>query len=205
MSYQKFTSLKSAVTKFSLEVRYEPLFTAIKPLPPSKRLQEDLADAELLPTRNEKAKSEYIVVPVLKEMWRNAERSVVVFSGAKLTVDAAQGLDGYCDFIIAKSPFRSEIQAPLLCIVEAKKEDLESGLGQCTAEMVAARIFNERDGTPLPAVHGCVTTALEWLFLRLEETTLTIDTHRYSLTNLPELLGALQSVIDFYKPEKKGK
>ena len=199
MSYQKFTSLKSAVTKFSLDVRYEPLFDAIKPLPPSTRLQEDLAEAELLPTRNEKAKSEYIVVPVLKEMWRNANRSVVVFSGAKLTVDAAQGLDGYCDFIIAKSPFRSEIQAPLLCVVEAKKEDLESGLGQCTAEMVAARIFNERDGAPLPAIYGCVTTALEWLFLRLEGTTLTIDTHRYSLTNVPELLGALQTVIDFYK------
>ncbi len=40
MSYQKFTSLKSAVTKFSLEVRYEPLFASIKSLPPGKRLQE---------------------------------------------------------------------------------------------------------------------------------------------------------------------
>ena len=141
---------------------------------------------------------------MLKEIWRNVNRSVVVFSGAKLTVDAAEGLDGYCDFIIAKSPFRSEIQAPLLCVVEAK-EDVEGSLGQCTAEMVAARIFNERDGIPLSAIYGCVTAALEWLFLRLEGTTLTIDTHRYSLMNLPELLGALQSVIDFYQTQKKGK
>lgn len=98
---------------------------------------------------------------MLKEIWRNVNRSVVVFSGAKLTVDAAEGLDGYCDFIITKSPFRSEIQAPLLCVVEAKKEDVESGLGQCTAEMVAARIFNERDGIPLSAIYGCVTAAPE--------------------------------------------
>ena len=33
-----------------------------------------------------------------------------------------------------------------MTIVEAKNENIKSGLGQCAAEMVAARLFNEREG-----------------------------------------------------------
>ena len=34
---------------------------------------------------------------------------------------------------------------PAVPIVEAKNDNIKAGLGQCTAEMVAARIFNERE------------------------------------------------------------
>ena len=47
------------------------------------------------------------------------------------------------------------MEAPIVAVVEAKKEDLIAGLGQCVAEMVAIQMFNEREGTPMPAVYGC--------------------------------------------------
>jgi hypothetical protein len=59
-------------------------------------------------------------------------------------------------------------------------------------------LFNEREGSDIRIIHGCVTSAYDWLFLKLDGATLTIDTRRYGLVNLPELLGALQTVIDFY-------
>jgi len=63
-------------------------------------------------------------------------------------------LAGFCDFLSARSLEIYYIQGPILAVVEAKKEDLVAGLGQCVAEMVAIRLFSEREGTPLPAVFG---------------------------------------------------
>ncbi|MFN6567651.1 hypothetical protein [Dendronalium sp. ChiSLP03b] len=40
------------------------------------------------------------------------------------------------------SPERLIITALVIMIVEAKKENIPAGLGQCVAEMLAARIFN---------------------------------------------------------------
>jgi hypothetical protein len=36
------------------------------------------------------------------------------------------------------------IEAPVITIVEAKNDNIQSGLGQCMAEMIAAQLFNER-------------------------------------------------------------
>ena len=46
-------------------------------------------------------------------------------------------------------PESISIQAPVHTIVEAKKEDINGGIAQCIAEMVAAQIFNERKGAAI--------------------------------------------------------
>ena len=72
-------------------------------------------------------------------------------------------------------------KAPVVAVVEAKKEDLIAGLGQCAAEMVAIRLFNEREQSATPAVYGCVTSGTNWRFLKLEGSTLSIDRPEYYL------------------------
>ena len=53
--------------------------------------------------------------------------------------------------------------------------------------MVAAQVYNERAGQPLPAVHGCVTTGEDWQFLRLAEADVTlIDTEGRGVERLTE-------------------
>src|SRR5262249_40483436 len=101
---------------------------------------------------------------------------------------------GFCDFLIARSPEIYYIQGPILAVVEAKKEDLVAGLGQCVAQMVAIRLFNEREGTPLPAVFGCVTSGSIWRVLKLSGSNLFIDKPEYQIREAAKILGILVSI-----------
>src|SRR5204863_1338801 len=123
----------------------------------------------------------FIIAPMLAETKLRAGGSVNVLPGVTFEVDKGQGLTGFCDFLIARSPEIYYLQGPRVAVVEAKKEDLVAGLGQCVAEMVAIRLFNEREGTPLPAVFGCITSGSSWRFLKLEESKLVIDKSEYYL------------------------
>jgi hypothetical protein len=75
----------------------------------------------------EKAKSEMIVAPTLLEVKRLLERKISVFSGSDFTVDSSVGLNGVCDFLVSRSPEQFEIEAPVLVLVEAKRDNLNSG------------------------------------------------------------------------------
>jgi hypothetical protein len=66
-----------------------------------------------------------------------------------------------------------------MVIVEAKKNDLEAGLGQCVAQMVGARLVNQREGSGVETIFGCVTTGEAWQFLKLEHDVISIDSERY--------------------------
>ena len=79
-------------------------------------------------------------------------------------------------------------------MLEAKRGDIELGLGQCAAQMAAARIFNERAGATGP-VYGAVTTGEAWQFLRLDGATLTLHTERLFVDNLGGLLAVLKASL----------
>jgi hypothetical protein len=120
--------------------------------------------------------------------------SVNVLPGVAFEVDKGQGLAGFCDYLLVRSPEFYYIQGPILAVVEAKNEDLVAGLGQCVAEMVAIRLFNEREGTPLAVVFGCVTSGSIWRFLNLEGAQLVIDLPEYHLRDAAKILGILVSI-----------
>ncbi len=101
---------------------------------------------------------EFIVVPILLASRELSHDAVAIYSGQRLDVNPDQGLVGECDFILAATPPVPLLRAPLVTIVEAKKNDIESGLGQCVAQMIAARLFNEKAGNVPFQIFGCVTT-----------------------------------------------
>ncbi len=78
-----------------------------------------------------------------------------------------------------------------MTIVEAKNDNIKEGLGQCGAEMVAARIFNERDGEGLTTIHGAVTTGTNWRFLKLDGDVLYVDRPEYPLEPVGKILAIL--------------
>jgi hypothetical protein len=98
-------------------------------------------------------------------------------------------------FILALSPPVPRLRARLVTIVEAKKNDIEAGLGQCVAQMVAARLFNERADQHLPAVFGCVTTGETWQFLRLEGDIVAINRTRFFINTVGLILAALRAIL----------
>ncbi|ALB40232.1 hypothetical protein AA650_06895 [Anabaena sp. WA102] len=165
-------------------------------VPPAKL--DDLLRQELeeglplvLARGSEKARSEWIISPVLTAVRRLLDRQISLFSGEDFTVDSSIGLNGICDFLISKSLSQLEIQAPVVIIIEAKKENLNGGLGQCIAEMVAAQKFNAANNVNIPIIFGSVTSGTTWKFLKLEGNSVTIDITEYPLPPVEPILAFL--------------
>lgn len=144
-----------------------------------------------LAINTEKARSELIISEILIELKRILNGKISFFSGVSLDVDKEQGLNGYCDFMISKSPEQLFIKAPLIAIVEAKNENIPSGIGQCIAEMIAAKLFNERAGRPLATLYGAVTIGNLWKFLKYEGNNVFIDQQEYHIGNPEKIVGIL--------------
>ena len=193
MAYSDFTVGKVKQAFGIQTIEGKPFFPAITPVAPSSTLVEVLDEtlplAVALPS--EKAKSELLISPILVEVRKHLKHQVSLFSGQDFTVDAAVGLSGVCDFLISRSPEQLEIEVPVVVLVEAKKADINSGIGQCMAEMVAAQQFNQQAGQPPKPVYGCVSNGLLWRFLKLEGKQMTVDLKDYSLEPLSNLLGKL--------------
>jgi hypothetical protein len=151
-----------------------------------------------LPINTEKARSELLITPVLTEWFSRNPGQLQYFSGNTFDVDASRALKGRCDFLFTKH-LSMDIVAPVIAVFEAKDDNVDNWYAQCGAEMFAARLFNEQHNEPYRIIHGAVTDGFEWVFLRLEESMLLIDAERYYLRNLPELLGALQTIVNFYR------
>ncbi|HEY9634390.1 MAG TPA: hypothetical protein V6D14_13330 [Coleofasciculaceae cyanobacterium] len=144
-----------------------------------------------LAINSEKSRSEMIIAPILLELKRQFPQRVSIFSGKDFTVDFEKGPSGFCDFLISRSPEQLAIQSPVITIVEANNENIEGGLGQCMAEMIAAQIFNLRKGNNISQILGVVTTGSSWKFMRLEGRTIEVDLNEYFLNQVGKLLGIL--------------
>ena len=199
MAYSDFTLISDLEDRFGIIQKRKNIFPNPTSLFPSDRLLWDLEDAELVPINTEKAKSEHLIVPILKEILRK-NRNFSYFSGFQFDVDKERGLAGFCDYIFSTETDAIEIKSPVFCIIEAKNRSIEDGYAQAGAEMIASRIFNEKKGKPTPIIYGCVTNAFDWSFLQLENDILWIDTERYYLetNSLPQILSILQTIVNIY-------
>ena len=144
----------------------------------------------------EKARSEFIVAPILFEIKKQSQEPISLFSGKEFNVDIEKGLTGFCDFLISRSPEQLLIEAPVFAVVEAKNDNIQSGLGQCMAEMLAAQLFNERKENEIKTIYGAVTTGSIWKFMKLEGQVIEIDLNEYFLNNVGKILGILRSGIE---------
>lgn len=143
----------------------------------------------------EKAKSELIVSAILVELWEHFDRGISFFSGIDFNVDAENGLTSVCDFLVSLSPSQFHLEAPVILLVEAKRDNLTIGLGQCVAEMVAAQRFNAERGNDIPCVYGALTSGIDWIFLKLEGKKLQLDMAAYTIERCDKILGILASMV----------
>ncbi len=184
------------IETLGLTIQQTLFVTQIKPIEPTDFLKTLLAVNTKRIQRTEKAKSEFIIAPILYEVARNNENTVSFFSGYNFDVDKNLGLKGFCDFLFTKVPNSPFIKAPVFCIAEAKNDNLETGIAQCIAEMYASRLFNEKHNCFIENIYGCVTTGYLWQFLKLENQLVLQDENIYSLSDLPKILGILQYIIE---------
>jgi hypothetical protein len=208
MAYSNFT-IEEVELKFNIQLQAQAFLPTIAPLAPSAFLSQHLEHGLRLVKRSasEKAKSEFLIAPILMELESLLSEKISLFSGEDFTVDRSLGLNGICDFLISQVPAQLTIKAPVIAIVEAKKGVLKDGWGQpatqdseeaseqsvavCMAELVAAQRFNQQRGQEISAIYGIVTSGLLWQFMKLERQMITIEPDEVALQPIDQLLGIL--------------
>ena len=155
---------------------------------------------------SEKARSEFVVTPILQALYRKNEDKFAIFSGYEFNIDKTKGLNGCCDFILSSAKDSFVIEAPAFFIVETKKADIDdNAIAQCGAEMYAAQIFNQKKENTPTTIYGCVTSAYSWGFLKLDGNLLSIDPNyvAFNFSQPYHVLATLQWIVDIYWTEKK--
>ncbi|MEG4283787.1 hypothetical protein QUB68_11715 [Microcoleus sp. A006_D1] len=194
MAYSDFTTISKVRSAFNLTVDEKTvLFADVDAIAPSDYLKTTLTEYIPLATaiNTAKARSELIIAPILLEVRRILNFQIGFFSGTEFNADAKSGLNGYCDYILTASSDLYEIRTPVITLVEAKNENIKSGLGQCIAEMLGAQLFNQQQNDEIEAIYGCVTTGNAWKFLKLVNQTVFIDLSDYYIKEVDKILGII--------------
>jgi len=194
MAYSDF-SLDDVREKLGLRTLRASLFPQVTPVQLAPWFEESIRRGRAQALISEKARSEFVVTPILMHCGDFVGENYAIYSGVDLDVDAGAGLKGVCDFILGGTPPMPALTDPLMVLVEAKKGDIEAGIPQCVAQMVAARQFNVDRKNPVNRIHGCVTTGTDWQFLRLAGQDLIIDTDLYYLTAMDKIIGIFVTIM----------
>jgi hypothetical protein len=193
MSYSEFT-LESVQTAFDITIAERANLLNDSPLGETSEFLKELLK-EFVPLalamNTEKARSELIIAPILVEVRKKHLDKASLFSGVELNIDRDLGLNGICDFLLSRSPSQLMLKAPVVIVVEAKKENINGALGQCIAEMWAAKLFNQQHQNDISVIYGAATTGNDWKFLRLSDHLVEIDLTEYQLSNIDKILGIL--------------
>lgn len=141
---------------------------------------------------SEYAICEYIIVPILKEVWKQYRSEFILWSHQALNCDA--NLNGFPEYILAqKSPLGKLVfERPYFVIIEAKQDDFEAGWAQCLAEMIASGRLNEK---PNQEVFGIVSNGKLWQFGKLEKNVFTLNKTSYLIDDLDKLFAAINYVF----------
>ena len=197
MAYSDFKTLEQVNQELGIVIQGDnQCYMQIEPVQLTSWFLETMKMAYTTAIRinTESSRQALIVDHVLMELTQHVKISF--FLENTFNVDSSKGLMGNPDGIISTSENQLYITSPVVVLVEAKKSDLGSGLGQCVAEMEAARIFNERKGHPISPIYGVVTDGVLWQFLSLQENIATIDSYFYHFDDGSKIVGMLKFFVE---------
>ncbi len=181
---------------------FEPL-----PLEPSAFFQERLERLTEVFDLQSYEESKKLLIDAICEEAIYGFKALKVWKGAQLADDTTAG---YVDYLVARQ--KRYLEAPFVCVVEAKKDDFEQGLAQCLVEMKACQ-FNNRsiaasspsDRSGMVDVIGIVTNGGGWQFYRLREDGTVDESDLFSTGNMADLLGRLRYLFDLCDRQISGR
>ncbi len=193
MAFGSFKNLEEVVVTYKITLQSAPFIQPLpQPVPEGFRKRLELLLAKAPVRASEEAICEFLISPILQEVWLPFIDALNMWSHVALTLD--ETLTGFPDFFFAKrSPLGPVRDRPFVLFVEAKKDDFDAGWGQCLAAMLAAQQLNQE---PNQMIFGGVSNGTVWYFGKLEGTTLTQDPRPFSVAHLEELFGALHYVFE---------
>jgi hypothetical protein len=95
---------------------------------------------------------------------------------------------GFVDYLVA--PRRAYLDTPLLCVIEAKKDQFDLGIAQCLIGMAACVQTNPE----AVVVHGVVSSGQIWQFFKTQEQQVWAS-GLYTVRETEDLLNALGVVF----------
>lgn len=192
MAFGTFKSVDEVALTYQISVRVAA-FVQPTPVPVDERFRAELIFAlQNVDVRaSEAAICEFLIVPVLREVWKPYSDSLLFWSHVALGhEDPLQGVPDY--LFTRRSPLGLVRDRPYVLVVEAKKDDFEAGWAQCLAAMVAAQRLNE---PAAPTVHGCVSNGSLWQLGRLQGKEFTRELREFVLSDLDGLFAAWSWVL----------
>lgn len=135
---------------------------------------------------------EFIISPVLQEVWKQYRSNFILWSHQSLSYDT--NLTGIPEYILAKRSSLGKLvfDKPYFVLIKAKQDNFDAGWAQCLAEMIAAQQLNAK---PEQDVFGIVSNGKLWQFGKLNNTTFTINKNSYLIDNLDKLFAAINYVF----------
>jgi hypothetical protein len=185
-SFSRFNT-KSAMQMIGQE-RLSEWQMEIVPTPPSSMLQLHLERIKCFDLTSTERAKELIIDALCAEVAPHYPRLKVWKSAPLESLE----LTGEADYLV--TPNRAYIDTPLLCAVEAKKDDFERGLAQCLVELHACAELNAAVGLT-PDLFGIVTNGQAWQFYHRRTDGSVAESALFALRDMDDLLGALHLVF----------
>ncbi len=189
MAFDSFKSIGEVAAEYQIKLFEDPFIQPIAlEINPFFREQLAFHLSEFSFRESESAVCEMVIFPILAEVYKNHRHKFVLWSHKTLRYD--DRLTGIPDYILSKrSPLSKLVwDKPYFVAVEAKKDDFVKGWGQCLAQMLAMQKLNEN---PQQSVYGIVSNGQSWEFGILTQDTFTQDPKAYPLSDLDDLISAL--------------
>ncbi len=134
--------------------------------------------------------AEFIIVPLLKEVWKKHPQ-LNLFSHVQLKVEDLTVVPDY--LVTAKDPSGYKtVCKPLLITIEAKNEKFEEGWFQALLQAIVCQKINGTEDLPIFVM---VTTGDLWQIGKLEKQQFIKHPWSFSLHHLEELLGILDALF----------
>lgn len=189
-SKKNFSSfnLKEAMKQLSI-TDLNPWNIDAPPVAPSDFFQQRLKRLEAFDLESYERSKELLIDAFCEEAIQSFSK-LKIWKGAGLEGNV---VNGSVDYLVAGR--KRYLEAPLLCVVEAKKDDFEQGLAQCLVEMQACQWQNAQLGKTIDVL-GIVTNGSTWQFYQLTTIGQVFETLPYSLNDQPAILGVLHFIFE---------
>jgi hypothetical protein len=166
-----------------------PWELAATPMEPSAFFKERLHRLEQIFDLQSYEESKKLLIDAICEEAMLITEHLKIWKGAQLDSDTTAG---YVDYLIAER--KRYLDIPMLCIIEAKKDNFEQGLAQCLVEMQACQWQNHQVKHDTDIL-GIVTNGEGWQFYKLLITGIVHETPLYSVGDMNLLLGRLRYIF----------
>jgi hypothetical protein len=131
--------------------------------------------------------SKTLLIDAICEEGLEGFQRLKVWKGAYLE---GEDVCGNADYLIAER--RGYLEAPFVCVIEAKKDDFEQGTAQCLVEMQACQWLNQQLGKAMN-IYGIVTNGEGWKFYWLKVDGQVSESLLYGIGEMSILLGLLRA------------